>query len=381
MDPAVLLKPRLSGLRSAIKWLYDHGVPVSQLASLFGTNANHIRQLVYRARHTPFRLYAPGDNLKSLLDQPADNLRTLLGIRDSEQAHAVVLSPRRLSRILDLEHQVDDIATHAPSFETGIRQLRQLLPYIGHPAEVHWLRLSARIHQQLAWFFTHSGFSASAFDEAKVAMNLSRSAFADWHDPLDLRSLTETCLIASNTCLLIGDPENALKYLQIGKDASAAISDPRGSEHYRQLGVAYFQMHEDDIARGCFQTAPEAMESKAEAENEAHLLMTGKRHLALLGGNWEESQDILAVVERDYAVGSLQHAMMINSVAASGLMTGSGEIEQHARELLDHNYELARSYYGQWTRTGLLALTPELPRDIRLPWVRRALYENAYKET
>jgi hypothetical protein len=64
-----LLKPQLNGLRSAIEWLHSRAVPAAQLGSLFGTNANHIRQLLHRARKTPFRLYAPGGDLKSLMSR------------------------------------------------------------------------------------------------------------------------------------------------------------------------------------------------------------------------------------------------------------------------------------------------------------------------
>ena len=79
-------------------------------------------------------------------------------------------------------------------------------------------------------------------------------------------------------CLLVGDALTARQYLEIAREASETISDPRGSEHYRQLGVAYFQLGEDELARSFFGKAPEAMNAKSEAENVAHLLMTSKRH-------------------------------------------------------------------------------------------------------
>ena len=373
------LKPHLSGLRSSVEWLHDRGLPVARLASLFGTNANHIRQLLYRARHAPFRLYAPSEDLKALLSRSTDDLRLRLKVRPEEDA--VVLPGSRLDRILDIESKVEAITRETSSFQDGVRRLRQLLPYIGYPSEVRWLRLLARVHHQLAWFLGHSGMSTSAFGEAKIAINLSRVAYAEWQDPVDLRRLTETCLIASNACLLIGDSASAQKYLQIAKDASETIADPRGSEHFRQLGVAYFQLHQDEVARDCFERATVAMEQKFEAENQAHLLMTGKRHLSLLGPpNCDQAQEVLSAVERDYPAGSLQHVMALNSVVACGLLTGSPSLELHSQKLIAAVRPLALPFHHQWTRTELLALTPDLPPGIRSGWIRRALYENTSKD-
>jgi hypothetical protein len=206
-------------------------------------------------------------------------------------------------------------------------------------------------------------------------------AYTEWQDPIDLRRLTETCLIASNSCLLIGDAGSARKYLRIAQDASEAISDPRGSEHYRQLGVAYYQLHEDELAKKCFQQADVAMEAKSEAENQAHFLMTGKRHLALLGRlGWEQTQEVLSAVTHDYPKGSLQHVMIVNSSAACGLLTGSPELILGSRELLEKNRAPASVFRHQFTRTALLSITPDLPPEVRPAWIRRALYENAFKD-
>jgi len=373
------LKPYLPGLRSSIEWLHIRGLSVPKLASLFGTNTNHIRQLLYRARHAPFRLYAPAADLKALLTRPTAGLRPGLKIRPEEDA--VVLSGARQSRILELEAQVDEIAHDFRTFSDGVSRLRQLLPYIGYPGEVRWLRLLARVHHQMAWFLGHGGFSSSAFREAKIAINLSQVAYAEWRDSIDVRRLTETCLVASNSCLLIGDAGSARKYLRIAEDASGAIADPPGSEHYRQLGVAYYQLHEDELAKSCFERADIAMEAKSEAENHAHLLMTGKRHLALLGRmGWEQTQEVLSAVAHDYPKGSLQRVMVVNSAAACGLLTGSPDLILGSQKLLEKNRAPASAYRHQLTRTALLSITPDLPAEVRPAWIRRALYENAFKE-
>ena len=372
------LKPYLPGLRSSIEWLHTNGLPVPRLASLFGTNANHIRQLLYRARHSPFRLYAPGGDLRTLLARSVDGLRTSLKIRPED---AVVLSGARQDRILELEARVDAIVRDSKCFSDGVSRLKHLLPYIGYPGEVRWLRLLARVHHQMAWFLGHGGFSTSAFGEAKIALNLSQVAYSEWQDPVDLRRLTETCLIASNSCLLIGDAGSARKYLRIAEDACEAVADQPGSEHHRQLGVAYYQLHEDELARKCFERASIAMEAKGEAENQAQLLMTGKRHLALLSGmGWEQAQEVLSAVAHHYPAGSLQYVMVVNSAAACGFLTGSPEIISGAQELLEKNRAAASVYRHQFTLTDLLSITPDLPSGVRPAWIRRALYENAFKD-
>jgi hypothetical protein len=372
------LKPYLPGLRSAIEWLHANSLPVSRLASMFGTNANHIRQLLYRARHTPFRLYAPGGDLRTLLARSADGLRSSLKIRPED---AVVLSGARQERIAELESRVDAIVRDSKSFSEGVSRLKRLLPYIGYPGEVRWLRLLARVHHQMAWFLGHGGFSTSAFGEAKIAINLCQVAYSEWQDPIDLRRLTETCLIASNSCLLIGDAGSARKYLRIAEDAYEATADMPGSEHHRQLGVAYYQLHEDELARKCFERASIAMEAKDEAENQAQLLMTGKRHLALLSPmGWEQTQEVLSVVAHHYPQGSLQHVMAVNSAAACGFLTGSREIILSAQESLEKNRPAASIFRHQFTLTDLLSITPDLPPAVRPAWIRRALYENAFKD-
>lgn len=345
---------------------------------MFGTNANHIRQLLYRARHTPFRLYAPGGDLRTLLARSADGLRSSLKIRPED---AVVLSGARQERIAELESRVDAIVRDTKSFSEGVSRLKRLLPYIGYPGEVRWLRLLARVHHQMAWFLGHGGFSTSAFGEAKIAINLCQVAYSEWQDPIDLRRLTETCLIASNSCLLIGDAGSARKYLRIAEDAYEATADMPGSEHHRQLGVAYYQLHEDELARKYFERASIAMEAKGEAENQAQLLMAGKRHLALLGPlGWEQTQEVLSVVAHHYPEGSLQHVMAVNSAAACGFLTGSREIISNAQESLEKNRPAASIYRHQFTLTDLLSITPDLPPAVRPAWIRRALYENAFKD-
>jgi hypothetical protein len=124
------------------------------------------------------------------------------------------------------------------------------------------------------------------------------------------------------------------------------------------------------------------MESKQEYRSKGQLLMAGQRHLALLGApNVDLSAAILAQVEKDFAPGSLERAMMLNWTAACALSTDSSDLHVYARDLLQQALVQPGGFGHQTTRAYLLSITPETGLDPRLwkAWIHRALYENAYR--
>jgi hypothetical protein len=227
--------------------------------------------------------------------------------------------------------------------------------------------------------------TTSAFEEARLAIDLSHLAYKEREDSLDLRRLTESCLIASQACSLASDPRTSLTLLDLAAQASARISDPLGSDHFRQRGTAWLQLARTDEAAELsryFENAAEAMERKHENLNEGQLLMTGQRHLALLGTpNVDLSADIMAQVEKDFSPGSLERAMMLNWTAACALSTDSVALHSYARGLLREGLVQSSAFGHQATRAYLLSITPEIGLELRFwkAWVRRALYENAYR--
>jgi hypothetical protein len=227
--------------------------------------------------------------------------------------------------------------------------------------------------------------STSAFEEAKIAIDLSQVAYHESDDPLDLRRLAEACLIASNACLLGNDPRTSLKLLDLGAGASERISDPLGSEHYRQRGVGHLQLLGPEDAgetRPYFDRATEAMQRKQECQNLGQLRMVGERHIALLGGaDIDTVCSILEQVESDFSPSSLEHVMMLNWTAACALGTDSRDLHDYANGLLQESIGWSGPYGHQETRARLLALTTEvgLERKYWRPWIYRALYENAFR--
>jgi tetratricopeptide (TPR) repeat protein len=372
----------LAWLASSVAWLHSHGVSTERLASLLGTGRNHIRQLKFRGK-TPLSFYSVNASLEDLLKRPGLGMRKRLGLR--LEPDTVILRGKSKTKIENLEAELDSIHAEfgtSGRFAEGAARLKSLLCEPGHPASVIWIRFMARLHRHRAWFLVHSGCSTSAFEEAKIALDLSNIAYQEKVDARDLRQLGDTCLIASNACLLGGDAVTSLKLLNLAGQASDCVGDIRGSEQYRQLGTAYFQLGADDQAKKSFEQATEAMKVKGEARNEAQLRMTGDRHLTLIGQpDLDTALGILAQVESDFPPGSLEHVMSLNWAAATGLSTDSPSGHQRAQELVDKSLTLSARFGHQATRARLLSLTPELglAQRFRRDWIRRALYENAFR--
>lgn len=375
----------LPNLGTAIRWLLEHGVKSSRLASVLRTNPKYIRVLRHRAHSLQFN--APADSLDALHKRPRSGMKKRLGVRPHEDA--VVYSANAAKRISDLEQEIDsvyEIHGRSGDFFIGLDQLSSYDSLPGYPSSAKWLRFMARLRQHRAWFYTHSGMSTSAFQEAKLAMDLSDLAYRESDDPLDLRRLREASLIASHACLLVADPTTCLRLLNLARAASEKISESLGSEYFRQLGTAHFQLlgPEDDVGelRSYFKQATDAMESKQECRNQGQLQMMGARHMALLGTpDMDSANSILDQVRRDFAPSSLEYAMMLNWTAACALATDSSDMHTYALGLLRESLVRSEAYGHQATRARLLALTTEvgLERPYWKSWIYRALYENAFR--
>ena len=209
----------------------------------------------------------------------------------------------------------------------------------------------------------------SAYDEAHKA---DKAEYAE--------EFIRSALIGSQALLLGRNPSEALCLLDTAGAAAAWVRQPIGSDHFRQRGVALFQLREDDAAADCFRKAVTAMEHLNEARNPAQLVMTGPRHINLLGKlQWDGAREVLDTAKRGFGETSLEAVMAQHWAAACGLSTDSTRVNEDAVRLLDAPIALAPQFGHQATIRKLLALTPDLGLDTRLrqAWVRRALYENA----
>ena len=374
------LEPRLSQFGLAFAWLLDKDVPSTRLASLFGTTPANVRVIAFRTRHSAPEA-SPEDS--ALGCQPPPELAEELGVRTAPDE--VVDTPLRARRLEQLRNEIDSAVIRYSSqyrFLGGVACLRGLAPWVGYAGDSRRIALAALLHQQIAWFLVHSGRCGSAAREATLARKLWRRAFHESRNREYGEYFIQAALIGSQAFLLARRPQEAWKTLEIARDAAESIRAPLGSDHFRQRGVALFQLREDDRAVGQFERSTVAMEKLNEAKNPAQLLMTGTRHTNLLGSvKCDRAQEILHIARHAFGDSSLEASMCMHWSAACGLFTDSPSQIQQAVALLDAHPNPAPQFGHQATIRKLLAVTPELGLDARLrqAWVRRSLYENAFR--
>jgi hypothetical protein len=353
-------------------WLLDHGVTSSRLASVFATSSQNVRVIASRSRRRS------SDAGHESTDEAASLVRP--GPDD------VVRTSARNRKLDALSHEIDEtIRNHATTYRffEGIRALRQILPRIGYPQDSRRIALLANLHQQMAWFFVHLGRSESAAREARQSRELWQAAHVESGSQKHVTEYVKAALIESQAWLLARRPENASRTLDIAQHAAESIGSGLGSDHYRQRGVALFQLRENESAAEQFRRAAVAMERMNEAEFPEQVSMTGARHIHLLGSpDVEGAEELSAVVLRRFGERSLEASMALHWAAACGLSTGSRAAERRTLDLLASRPVLSVQFGHQSTIRILLAVTPELGLDERLRrmWIRRALYENALRD-
>ncbi len=371
---------KLSQFGPAFAWLLARDISSERLGTLFGTTPGNIRVMAFRSRHTT----DPVSRSAALLTMPVgDELAKELGIRaDPDFA---VHTPVRGRSLESLKNQIEQrITQYAESYEflEGSRALRRMLPLIGYAGDSRRVALRALIHQHMAWFLVHSGRCSTATEQASIARDLWRKVYQETGSHDSGAEFVRAALIESQAHLLLREPARAMAILDLARDAAQAIGDPLGSEHSRQRGVALFQLRHDEDAAKHFQRATELMEKLGEARLPEQLLMTGLRHLSLLGNpNYDKSQEVLGAARRAFGIQSLEASMALNWAAACALLTDSHEAISHTIALLHSSASPAPAFGHQVTIRRLLAVTADLGLDDRLrrAWVRRALYENAVR--
>jgi hypothetical protein len=67
--------------------------------------------------------------------------------------------------------------------------------------------------------------------------------------------------------------------------------------------------------------------------------------------------------------------------AACGFLTDDNKVRQRARELCEENLATAARFGHQATISKLLSMTLELglPKGLQAVWVRKSLYQNAFR--
>jgi hypothetical protein len=377
------LTPELLELRFIIDWLMSVGVSSPRLAALLGTSAGNIRRLKYlasRQLEPPLITFLPDLDLV-----PSTAMHRGIGIR----SHMDILRRAdKPSPTLDwLREEIDTrFERHRQQYQflAGARSLGQLKQRLGHMSESRRIALAGVLEQRLSWFLVHSGFTRSAISHASLSLWLLQSAHYRLGGSEEVREFIKSTLIAAHANLLATRPAATLQILDLMRAASESIGAPLGSDYYRQRGVAFFQLgpKHDDEAKASFAQSERQMRRLGEAESEAQALMTGARHINLLGKpDWDGALRVMEMAENTFTSGSLETSMTRHWAAACGLLTGDGRIRQRGRELLAVNQPTAARFGHQATVSKLLSLTPELglSRGLEAIWVRKALYQNAFR--
>jgi len=377
------LTPDLLELRFIIDWLMSVGVSSPRLAGLFKTSPENIRRLKYfAARQLEPSLITFVPDLEIV---PATAMHGGVGIR----SHREILrrSEKPSSTFAWLEGQVEarfEFHREQYRFLDGAKSLLQLKQTLGHMSEARRIALAGILEQRISWFLVHSGFTRSAISHASLSLWLLQTAYYRLGRPDDVREFIKSALIASQGNLLAGRPAASLPILDIIQSAAKTIGAPLGSDYYRQRGVALFQLGSlhDDETKKSFEQSEQQMRRLGEAGSEAQALMTGTRHTNLLGKpDWDGALKVLEIVQSTFSADSLEVSMIRHWAAACGFLTDDNKIRQRARELLQDNQATAARFGHQATISKLLSMTPELglPKGLRAVWVRKSLYQNAFR--
>jgi hypothetical protein len=377
------LTPDLLELRFIIDWLMSVGVSSPRLAALFGTSAGNIRRLRYfasRQLEPPLITFLPDLDLV-----PSTAMHRGIGIRSHKD---ILRRADKPSPTLDwLRGEIDTrFERHRQQYQflAGARSLGQLKQRLGHMSESRRIALAGVLEQRISWFLVHSGFTRSAISHASLSLWLLQSAHYRLGSREEVREFIRSTLIAAHANLLAARPTAALQILDLMRAASESIGAPLGSDYYRQRGVALFQLgnKHDDEAKASFAQSERQMRKLGEGESEAQVLMTGTRHINLLGKpDWDGALRVMEMAENTFRSDSLEASMTRHWAAACGLLTGDDRIRQRGRELLAVNQQTAARFGHQATVSKLLSLTPELglSRGLEAIWVRKALYQNAFR--
>lgn len=393
--PGLQLRPRVSGLAPAVAWLRDHDVSAKWIAGLLDIAEGHARQLAYRGNRPEPKLRVPAF-LEDPFQPPADSLgpvtdslRERLSIRPQIESWTATISPKSEEKLDDLEERVEQVGAAFWSgvrFGTGIDRFAPLLVEIGRPAHFRRIRVLARLRQLIAETYAHAGYSSSATVQGLTAMLLSRAAYQESGQARDLDQFAKTALIVSQAHLLRHQPEQAAFILDLHKRGRERIGAPLGGEYFRQRGAVAFQLGADldDEARRNFLLAARTLTDTVEygrAKQQYEVLNIGQRQMNLLGAvDWDGAQELLNFMLETLEPGEIQISMNVNWAAACGFSTDSPKANQLAIELLHQHRGASVGFGHQATVAWLLGLTPALPKKIRREWVRRALYENTFRD-
>lgn len=382
-------EPPASGFNSAIAWLRDNDVSTGTIASLFGHNQGWIRQLAYRGRMQT-RVYvhpvlvAPVEREFDLGAGPPASLRGLIGIRPHGD---YVIMTRKEKRWLDTLEAAFEVLRDGFYNEArggaGIERFRALLMQIGYPANYRRIRLMGRVYFQIAVFYIHIGEIASGLDYAYRSFHLFWFSFHEGNQQQDVKWMAHAAQVIAQGYVLALQPEDAAFYLTLQRNLLEFVKAAPPAENFRLRGIIRIQQQEDDAARREISNAYDLI--KRDCQDLGLPAPSGIPMLNVLQNSYFLAQDWESAVRQFEYLHSIlpeNHILIpmnLNWAIACAFRTGSSNAWQTAQRLLDRHRGAGIGYGHQATILRLLSITPYLPSRLHPAWVRRALFENAFR--
>ena len=380
----------LSGFANDMDWLYRQGMSAAELGELFKTTAVNVRQIIWRSgphrKKNPVHhfLSQPLSTPASVFDPVPVHLRRMLGVRPHEDF--VILDRRSKQRLDRLEETVETLGTQFWSgvrYAAGLPALTGLLPLVGYGAHHQRIRILARLRQIIGENHLHFGRAASAINEGLASIHLYRVAHHESDCQTDLESLARTARLVAQAHLLRREPDLALHYLDIHKNAARAAGAQERPEYFRQLAIAALQKEEDYACPENLQTAMQKLRDVTDygiPTTEHEVRDIGERALNLIRGDWDAGLALLEYMLKCYSPNDIHISLNVAWTAACGFATDDLRIHDQAFELLKRHSDSALGYGRQMSMFRLLELTPRIPLELRRAWARRVLYANALAE-
>ena len=365
----------------AIRWQFEHGVPITTVAQLFGKSESSIPVIAWRDanRLIPRKV----ENVLQDADSAglaADKLLRSVKIEEDE-----IHVPFKFS---DLEQQIDVFGRHfweKVRDHEGAKELGILLRKVSRPSweNLPLRRAAAKLYHLLAEIYLHAGCCRSSL---KFGVRAYRAEEELYHETLsrnELFSIGKTSLLISQALINRSEFDAALPWINRSRQAFEAGSHQIDPEHYKQLATVQLHSNEMTKAQENYKLAgqilakyrykPNATPAEVKDISERHLYVTDRR------SDWEKAFDLMEYAFKNWPKDDIHKSLNVNWAAAAGLSSDSPEGNRHAIELLRDKAELSRGYLHPQTVTELLLITPRLPRKLRPEWVRFSLHYNAFR--
>jgi hypothetical protein len=365
----------------AIKWQFEHGVPVATVAQLFGKSERSIPVIAWRGAN---KLIPRGMEKvlrsASFAGMAADELLKDVQIDEDEIKASLKLT--------ELEQQIDAFGRHfweRVRDHEGAKELGLLLRKVSRPSleNISLRRAAAKLYHLLAEIYLHAGCCRSSLEFGVKAYRAEEELYKEWRSRDELFSIGKTALLISQALINRSEFNEALPWINRSRKAFEAGSHQIDPEYHKQL--ATIQLHGNAMrdAKKNYELAgrlltnykykPNATAAEIKDISERHLYVTDR------SSDWEKAFDLAEYALKNWPKDDIHKGLNVNWAAAAGLSSDSAEGNRRAIKLLRDKAALSRGYLHPQTITELLFMTLRLPRRLRPEWARFSLHYNAFR--